>query len=62
MEPTNKPVRQRTLASSTGLDEGHTSRIVGKLLEAGLVHRGEDGIRVTDSNALLAAWREELQI
>ena len=59
MEPTNKPVRQRTLASSTGLDEGHTSRIVGKLLEAGLVHRGEDGIRVTDSNALLAAWRED---
>ncbi len=59
MEPTNKPVRQRTLASSTGLDEGHTSRIVGKLLETGLVNRGEDGVRVTDSNALLAAWRED---
>ena len=59
MEPTNRPVRQRTLASSTGLDEGHTSRIVGKLLESGLVHRGEDGISVTDANALLAAWRED---
>ena len=58
MEPA-KAVMQRTLASSTGLDEGHTSRIVGKLLEAGLVHRGEGGIRVTDANVLLAAWREE---
>ena len=34
MEPT-KPLRQRILAYGTGLDEGHTSRIVGKLLEAG---------------------------
>lgn len=58
MDP-SKGVMQRTLAASTGLDEGHTSRIVGKLLEAGLVHRGEDGIRVTDANVLLAAWREE---
>jgi len=59
MEPTNKPVRQRTLATNTGLDEGHTSRIVGKLLEAGLVNRGKDGISVTDSIALLAAWRDD---
>ena len=58
MEP-SKPVKQRTLAAITGLNEGHTSRIVGKLLEAGLVHRGEGGIRVTDPNALLAAWRED---
>ena len=58
MEPT-KPLRQRSLAYGTGLDEGHTSRIVGKLLEAGLVNRGEDGISVTDSNALLAAWRDD---
>ncbi len=58
MEPA-KPLMQRTLAAITGLNEGHTSRIVGKLLEAGLVHRGEDGIRVTDPNALLAAWRED---
>ena len=58
IEPT-KAVMQRTLASSTGLDEGHTSRIVGKLLEAGLVHRGEGGISVTDANVLLDAWRDE---
>ena len=58
MEPT-EAVMQRTLASSTGLNEGHTSRIVGKLLEAGLVHRGEDGIRVTDANVLLDAWRDD---
>ncbi len=58
MEPA-RPVKQRALASITGLNEGHASRIVGKLLEAGLVHRGEGGIRVTDPNALLAAWRED---
>ena len=58
MEPA-KPMRQRTLASSTGLNEGHTSRIVGKLLEAGLVSRGDDGISVADANALLGAWRED---
>ncbi len=33
MEP-SETARQRTLASSTGLDEGHVSRIVGKLLES----------------------------
>lgn len=58
MKP-DRPVKQRTLAFSTGLDEGHTSRIVGKLVEAGLVERGKDGVRVTDSNALLAAWRDD---
>lgn len=58
MEP-SMPVRQRTLAFGTGLDEGHTSRIVGKLLEAGLVNRGGNGISVTDPNALLAAWRDD---
>ena len=58
MEPA-KAVRQRALASVTGLNEGHTSRIVGKLLESGLVQRGEEGISVTDPNALLEAWRED---
>ena len=51
--------RQRTLAASTGLDEGHVSRIVGKLLEAGLVERGRDGIRVADADLLLDSWCEE---
>ena len=58
MEP-GKVATQRTLASGSGLDEGHTSRIVGKLLEGGLVSRGEGGISVTDSKALLDAWRDD---
>ena len=55
----SKAVRQRDLAFSAGLDEGHTSRIVRKLLETGLVERGEDGIRVVDANVLLDAWQED---
>ncbi len=58
MEPA-KTVRQRALASSTGLDEGHVSRVIGKLLEIGLVEREESGIRVADLGILLDAWREE---
>ncbi len=53
------PVRQRALANMTGLDEGHVSRIVGKLLEAGLIERKEGGISVIDANTLLDAWRED---
>ena len=53
----SKAVRQRDLAKGTGLDEGHVSRVVGKLLEIGLVERGEDGMRVVDVDALLNAWR-----
>ena len=58
MDP-SEAVRQRDLAFSAGLDEGHTSRIVRKLSEAGLVERGEDGIRVVDANVLLDAWQED---
>ncbi len=58
MDP-SKAVRQRDLASGTSLNEGHTSRIVAKLLETGLVERGEDGISVVDADALLDAWRED---
>ena len=58
IDPT-RAVTQRTLASSTGLNEGHTSRIVGKLLETRLVERGEDGISVIDSGSLLDAWHED---
>ena len=53
------PVRQRDLATSTGLNEGHVSRIVGKLADIGLVQRGDDGIQITDKDLLLDAWREE---
>ena len=55
----SKAVTQRALASSTGLNEGHTSRIVGKLLETRLVERGEEGISVVDADALLDAWQED---
>ena len=40
------PVRQHDLAIGTGLNEGHISRVVGKLVDTGLVQRGDDGIRV----------------
>ena len=55
----SKAVTQRALASNAGLNEGHTSRIVGKLLETRLVERGEEGISVVDADALLDAWRED---
>ena len=58
MDP-ETPARQRDLATSTGLNEGHVSRIVGKLADSGLVERGDDGIRVVDADLLLDAWREE---
>ena len=54
----SRAMMQRAIASGTGVDEGHTSRVVGKLLEADLVERGEDGISVTDPGTLLDAWRE----
>ena len=54
-----EPVSQRILASITGLNEGHLSRLVGKLVESGLVERGAEGIRVTDFDLLLDAWQEE---
>ena len=47
------------MASGTGVNEGHASRVVGKLMEAGLVEREADGIRATDPGTLLDAWREE---
>ena len=58
MEP-SRTVRQRELAFEAGLSEGHVSRVVRKLLEAGLVERNEDGVRITDWGALLDAWRED---
>ena len=52
-------VRQRSLADVTGLNEGHVSRIIGKLVDTGLVERADEGIRVVDADLLLDAWREE---
>ena len=52
-------IRQRTLAASVGLDEGYVSRVVGRLIEMGLLERVEGGIRVPDAANLLDAWRDE---
>ena len=53
------PIRQRQLAAVTGLNEGYTSRVVGKLIENGLAYRNADGICVTDFDLLLDAWHDE---
>ena len=52
-------VLQSSLAASTGLNEGHVSRVVGKLIEMGLVERESRGVRLTDAGRLLDAWRDE---
>ncbi len=52
-------IRQRALASYTGLDEGYVSRVVGRLIGMGLLERNDLGIHVTDSNRLLDVWNEE---
>ena len=52
-------VRQRTLASVTGLNEGYISRVVKKLIEMGLVDRDDQGIRIVDASRLLNAWHDE---
>ena len=55
----SKAVRQRDIAHGSGLSEGHVSKVVHRLLEAGLVERGDDGICVADRGTLLDAWRED---
>ena len=52
-------VLQSSLATSTGLNEGHVSRVIGKLTEMGLIERESRGVRLTDSDRLLDAWRDE---
>ena len=58
LEP-SRTVRQREIATRAGLSEGHVSRVVRKLVEAGLIERAEDGICVIDPGTLLDAWRED---
>ena len=53
------PVFQRALAHETGLNEGHLSRLVGKLVDLGLAHRTDGGISVPDGDLLLDASRAE---
>lgn len=55
----NQVVRQRALATATGLNEGYVSRVVGRLIEMGLVERGQRGIQATNTDRLLDAWRDE---
>ena len=48
---------QRELSQKTGVDEGHTSRIVRRLEQERLVDRDENGaLRPLDANELLEAW------
>ena len=54
-----EPIRQRALASATGLSEGHVSRIVGKLIDLELVERVESGVQIEHPDRLLNAWTDE---
>ena len=55
----DKPLTQRELARATGTDEGHTSRVVGKLLEDDLIVRTDGGaVLPRDPDLLLDAWQE----
>jgi hypothetical protein len=58
IEP-GKGYNQRELSQITGLDEGHTSRIVRRLEELNLIDRDDQGtLRPTDPDQLLDAWLE----
>ena len=51
---------QREIALATDVDEGYTSRVVGRLEDENLVIRNNTGgIRPRDPSLLLDAWREE---
>ena len=58
IEP-EKGYNQRELSQITGLDEGHTSRIVRRLEELNLIDRDDQGsLRPSDPDQLLDAWLE----
>jgi hypothetical protein len=58
IKPENK-YSQRDLSQITGLDEGHTSKIVHRLEEFKLIQRDEDGaLNPSDPGHLLDAWLE----
>lgn len=58
IEP-GKSYNQRELSQITGLDEGHTSRIVRRLEELNLIDRDDQGsLRPSDPDQLLDAWLE----
>jgi len=54
-----KGYNQRELSQVTGLDEGHTSRIVRRLEEFNLIDRDDHGsLRPSDPDQLIDAWLE----
>jgi hypothetical protein len=54
------PLAQHDLAKLSGLDEGFSSRIIGKLVDDELVERQAGKLlRVRDTNVLLDAWKDE---
>ena len=56
----NRPVTQRELSQLAAVDEGFTSRIVGRLLDLELIARNSDGqIIVPDASLMLDAWSEQ---
>lgn len=58
IEP-GKSYNQRELSLVTGLDEGHTSRIVRRLEKLNLIVRNNQGfLRPSDPDQLLDAWHE----
>ncbi len=58
MEP-NKSYLQRELSRVTGLDEGHTSRIVRRLDEVNLVVRDDQGaLKPADPDQFFESWLE----
>lgn len=55
-----RPFSQRELARATEVDEGFTSRVIGKLVDDQLLTKNADGlIQVPSRDLLLAAWAEE---
>ena len=48
----------RECAKASGLNEGHVSRIVARLVDEDLLSRDAKRIRMTDPQVLLDAWRE----
>ena len=54
-----RAIRQRALATATGLNEGYVSRVVSRLMEMGLLERDDRGIQVVDAERLLDAWRDD---
>ena len=55
----DEPLTQRQIARATGMDEGYTSRVVGRLLEEGLIVRNAAAaVRPRNPDLLLDAWHE----